>query len=203
MQINLLDEPERDLALSQYHTPAWLARRLAAWVSPTARVLEPACGSGNLIDALLRRGHDPARIVGVELDRGWAEFARARFDGRVEIWCANFLEDVFGRFDVVVQNPPFEDGQMTAFVGHALEHHAPQTFAIVPDYIEFGEERDRVYWAHKWQVQRRVRLPERVKYGGKWQATFETVVLKIERRTVPRHDELRSVVEEVWRREGA
>lgn len=204
MQTNLLGEPERDPALCQWHTPAWIARKLAAWVPRTARVLEPGCGSGNLIDALLRQGHDPARIVGVELDERWAAYCFARFGGRVQVVTANFLKERFGEFDVVLHNPPFDDSLAEAFLAHALAFHAPRTAALLPCYIEFGEERDRVRWAHEWQVMRRARLAERVKYGGDFQARFETIALKIDRRTSSRgDDEVRPVIEEVWRREAA
>lgn len=199
-QVNLFGEPEFDVALSQWHTPMWLARQLAAWVPPTAYVLEPSAGAGNLIQALLERGHYPARIVAIELDEAWAEHCRARFDGAVQVWRADFLSDMFGRFDVCLMNPPFEDGQHGRFIEHALDHHTGTVVGIFPAAVEFGEERDRTVWARKARVVRRARLPERVKYGGDNQAKFDTIALSLRRRLEHRlPGEISAVVEEVWR----
>ena len=198
-QTNMFGEPELSPALSQWHTPEWIARRLAAWVKPTMTVLEPSCGAGNLICPLLDRGHDPARIVGVELDEGWAEHCRARFSDRVKVHHGDFLTDFWGSFDAVLMNPPFEGGLHAQFLEHALVH-AAVVLAVLPVAIEFGEERDRLFWARRGRTTRRARLPERVKYGGASQASFETVALRVERRAKIRvPGEISAVLEEVWR----
>lgn len=198
-QTNMFGEPPLSPALSQWHSPDWVARRLAAWVPGGARVLEPACGAGNLIRPLLARGHAPEHITAVELDEGWADHCRIRFGHRVTVNHGDFLSKEWGRFDVVVMNPPFESGLHAAFLEHALIH-APVVLAILPVAVEFGEERDRVLWARKGRTTRRARLPERVKYGGASQASFETVVLRVERRVENRAPgELCAVLEEVWR----
>lgn len=197
-QVNLFGEPSHSVALSQWHTPDWIARRLAAWVPMGARVLEPACGAGNLIAALLRANPN-ANVTGIELDHAWAEHCRARFDGAVKVIHADFKSDSWGRFDCVLMNPPFENGLHAEFLELALTY-APVVLAILPVAIEFGEERDRTFWARKGRVVRRARLPERVKYGGASQASFETVALRVERRADLRTPgELSAVIEEVWR----
>lgn len=200
-QVSLFGEPPLRPELSQWHTPMAVARRLAHWIPKGVRVLEPACGSGNLIAALLELGHDPALITGVELDPSWAQHARDRFQGRVRIICGDFLAlstDTFGKVDVVLTNPPFEDGAHSAFVAHALKV-AFTTVGIFPVTIEFGGQRDRDLWSKVARVIRRARLPERVKYGGAFSASFETVALKIIRRNAPRlPGELATVLEEVW-----
>lgn len=202
-QVNLFGEPELSPALSQWHTPDWIARRLAAWVPMGARVLEPSCGAGNLIAALLSVNAS-ARITAVELDPAWAQHCRERFAGlvqagRIVVRNACFKSDSWGRFDVVLMNPPFEGGLHAEFLNLALDY-APVVLAILPVAIEFGEERDRVFWARKGRVTRRARLPERVKYGGDSQASFETVALRVERRADLRAPgELSAVIEEVWR----
>lgn len=201
-QTSLFGEPPLRSDLSQWHTPQTVARRLAAWVQPTMRVLEPACGSGNLIAALLERGHDPARILGVELDAAWMEHAYERFSKqRVQIVQGDFLKlaSLYSdHADVVLMNPPFEDGAHSAFVEKALEI-SELVIGIFPVTIEFGKDRDRDLWAKKARVVRRARLPDRVKYGGSFSASFETVALKIVRRDRPRaSDEVLTVQEEVW-----
>jgi predicted RNA methylase len=199
LQTNIFGEPELSPALSQWHTPDWVSRRLAAWVQREARVLEPSCGAGNLIAPLLAAGHDPGRITAIELDTAWADHCRIRFGHKVNVFNGDFLSDSWGRFDVILMNSPFENGLHARFLEHALTH-APVVIALMPVAIEFGEERDRTFWARKGRVVRRARLPERVKYGGASQASFETVALRVERRADLRAPgELAAVIEEVWR----
>lgn len=202
MQADLFGTPRLDAALSQWHTPAWLAKKLAAWVPEHARVLEPACDAGNLIEPLYRRGHDPKRIVGIELDEHWADHARARFENDVAVYCDDFREmspRTLGLFDVVLMNPPFEDGLHIEFLDHALKF-APRVVALLPVAVQFGEERDREFWARKAYVARRALVPCRVKYGGSSQASFETVALDVRaRERARRPGEVLTVEETVWR----
>ena len=201
-QISLFGEPPLRPELSQWHTPQTIARRLARWVPKSVRVLEPACGSGNLISALVENGHDPALIIGVELDQAWAQHARDRFARTgVLIVDGDFLKLAplySDHADIVLMNPPFEDGGHVAFVERALEI-SDVVIGVFPVTIEFGAERDRDFWAKKAKVVRRARVPNRVKYGGAYSANFETVALEIVRRDKPRAaDEVLTVREEVW-----
>jgi predicted RNA methylase len=198
VQRNLFGEPEQRAEASQWWTPMWFALRMAAWVPRTAHVIEPACGGGNLIKALLTLGHDPAKITAFDLDPAWSQHCRDQFPG-VKVFTGNFLEaQVFER-DVVLQNPPYEGDMHAQFVEHALRC-APVTIAAVPVSIEYGEERDRTLWAQKAQIVRRAKLPVRVKYGGAHSASFDSQVIKVCRRAELRAPgELCAVLEEVWR----
>lgn len=198
-QVHLFGEPPMRAESSQWFTPMSIARRMAAWVAPHQRVLEPACGSGNLIAALLERGHDPSLILGVELDPAWATHTSERFDHRVNVHCVDFLEwECPVEFDVCLTNPPFENAAHAAFVERALEL-APHVIGLFPSSIEYGEDRDAVLWQKLAMVTRRARLPGRVKYGGAFSASFDSCVLKIGRRATVRSPEQTAVVvEEVW-----
>lgn len=206
-QISLLGEPELKSERSQWFTAMWICRLLVQWIPPTARVLEPSCGSGNMIAALLERGHDPALIEAVELDPEWAEFASKRFEGRVRVRVGNFFDEYFevplGRadaFDVVFGNPPFEDNIHERFTIRGLEL-APTVTFILPVSIEYSRDRDHDLWAQKAIIRRRAKLPHRVKYGGKNQASFDSEALKIARRDAVREPgEINHVAEEVWSR---
>lgn len=210
-QRSLFGEPPLRPELSQWFSPMPLARRLAHWVPKGVRVVEPACGSGNLIAALLELGHHHKMILGVDLDAEWVAYARARFEHRsspgdgpltgVQIVQGDFLKHASlyaDHAEVVLMNPPFEDGAHSAFVAKALEI-STTVIGIFPVTIEFGKDRDRDLWSRVAKVVRRARLPERVKYGGSFSASFETVALEIVRRDKPRSaDEVLSVQEEVW-----
>lgn len=199
MQHSLFGEPEVHPTLSQWFTPPWLARRLAAWVPRGARILEPSCGRGSLLAALLRTGHGPENLAGIELDPKWAAFARDDLRP-VPIVHGDFLTLPYvpDSIDVVVMNPPFEDNAHLRFVLHALEL-APVVVGVFPVSFEFSRERDRSLWASHGVVTRRARLPERVDYGGDQSPSFDSVALRIERRDRHRaHNEARQVLEEVW-----
>jgi len=199
--LDLFGTPANDAALSQWQTPAWLARRVADWMPRGQRILEPSCGAGNLLDALIQARHRPSDLLGIEMDPRFAAHASERFSGAVQIICSDFLALPPPRADTVLMNPPFEANQHMHFVLRALELSCV-VVAIVPSSFEFGLERDRELWSKHGRVVRRARLPERVKYGGEMSASFDTVVLKIQRRTEPRlADEVSHVAEEVWRKE--
>jgi predicted RNA methylase len=200
-QQNLFGEPSLLPELSQWMTPAWLCRRIAGWVHRGWRVLEPSCGSGNLIDALLRAGHAPELINAVEIDPRWADHARARFGGAVDIHTGDFLKVLYATgVDVVLMNCPFEDNLHTAFVLHALKL-APVVIGVFPTAFEYSMERDRDLWATKAVTVARAKLPDRVDYGGDDSPSFDSVVLKIVRRNEARRPhEVTYVAEETWRR---
>ena len=205
-QTNLFGEPARDAAASQWFTPSWLAARLARWVPRSARVIEPACGSGNLIEALLRCGHLPERIIAIERDKRWAEHTYRRFERLVQVVYGDFLLDAHVRESCVafqptacLQNPPFEDNAHMRFIIAGLEL-APLVVGIFPGSIEFSGERDNRLWSQRAVVTRRALLPERVDYGGDQSPSFDSVALMIERRASPRRSpEVRHVREETWR----
>lgn len=200
-QESLFGEPALKPELSQWHTPMAVARKLAAWVPADARVLEPSCGGGNLIAALIHQGHDPRRITGVELDEKWADHADKRFLGKVSVYCADFLKHaaLYCDHDVAITNPPFEGGMHAAFIEALIDIGIPVVLAILPSSIEFGLERDHTLWSKKARVTRRARLPQRVQYGGSFSASFDTVALRIVPRTKPREaGELFAVEETVW-----
>lgn len=196
-QANLFGEPPQSAESSQWWTPPSLARRLVEWVPPGSRVIEPSCGSGNLIAALLERGHDPELITGVELDPLWAEHCRHRFGGRVRIVTQDFLSH-YGQYDCALTNPPYEKGQHSAFLEGLLDMGVPLVVGVFPHPIEFGVDRDHL-WRTKARVWRRARLPARVSYGGEHSASFETICLAVKRRDRERAEgEINYPAEEVW-----
>lgn len=111
-----------------YYTPSIIAHFLADWAiqSPTARVMEPSCGDGNLLDAaidsLTRQGASLEQIAelvhGVEIDpleaqKAQEHFTRRRIHANGQIHVGDFFDhcrDLIFRgmsFDAIIGNPPF------------------------------------------------------------------------------------------------
>lgn len=214
---DLFGEPERTATLSQFFTPAWLARRIVErWVPSGVLVLEPNAGRGNFVEPLLARGP----VLACEIDPLLCRFLRDRFrrqldepDGGFDLLEVDFLTvrpDVYGTTAVpylAVMNPPYEDGQDVSHIAHALEHTG-RVIAVVKSDFEFGAERDRAFWRHAC-VARRAILVDRPDFG----ATAETssgpsrnyVVLEIARvrNAHVGSTTLYYVNEERWRRPNA
>jgi len=87
---------------------------------PKLRWLEPSCGEGAIIQALLEQGVEPGRVVGVELDEHRARRCRlGRGTDLVAVVIADFLTMRASRlvlsgqshegegFDRIIMNPPF------------------------------------------------------------------------------------------------
>ncbi|WP_459203491.1 DUF3560 domain-containing protein (plasmid) [Ralstonia pseudosolanacearum] len=127
-----------------FPTPVDLARRMAdlADIRPGMRVLEPSAGTGLLLGALGGRmfGHNPERgeVVAIEVNRDLSRRLRGEFP-KTRVHCADFLSidgpaalvgDVpapvpLGDFDVIVMNPPFENGADIRHIRHALKMLKP------------------------------------------------------------------------------
>lgn len=197
-ETDLFGEPWRDLEQSQLFTPPWLARRMVGWVPRAARVYEPACGTGNLIEPLIERGHRPELILGIERDRRMVDFATKRFDGRVAIRWSDFFALELAPVDLVLMNPPYEENEHLRFVLAALDL-APVVVGLFPADFEFTQERDSKLWATRGVVTHRAILPERVKFTGAG-GQNEHVALRIARRMRHRRwDDERPVYEQTWR----
>jgi predicted RNA methylase len=203
-QSDLFGEPPRLAEKSQFWTPLWLARRMAGWVvGHKWRVLEPCVGRGNLVEGLIRAGHPATSILGLELDPRYVKYTYQKFEKRVPIVHANFLEwtppELLAPFDVVFMNPPYEENLHMQFVLHALEL-APFVIALVPITFEYSKERDCELWSQRGVIRRRAQLPERVKFAEGKGGEIDCEVLFISRRMEPRRvGEEREVIEETWR----
>jgi len=97
-----------------YYTPDEIASILALWTvrAPDARVLEPSCGDGQLVEAVAKHLGPSGSICGIELFPEESAKAAARGGGRAEIATGDFFawflhERPERRFDAVVGNPPF------------------------------------------------------------------------------------------------
>ena len=139
-------ESARAKELSQWFTPPELAARIVAWSGVTrgARVLEPSCGNGAFLGPITEAG---ATVRGVEID---ARLAEGMAGYGYNVVCGDFLAlspDLFGSFDLVVCNPPYERGADLEHVRHALKF-APRVVALLKVSFLRGQKRGRELWRH-------------------------------------------------------
>ncbi|SDC77889.1 Eco57I restriction-modification methylase domain-containing protein [Actinokineospora iranica] len=99
--------------LGAHYTPAglarFLARRVARQVDGPVRVLDPACGDGELLAAMAELAPD-AEFVGFDLDADAVAVARERLPGaRIEQGDFTEIGETLpaAAFDVVITNPPY------------------------------------------------------------------------------------------------
>jgi protein-L-isoaspartate O-methyltransferase len=84
------------------------------------RILEPSCGKGDILDAVLELAPD-ANVTAIEFNRNLEEVLQAKGH---EVAFGDFLEH-HGEYDCIVMNPPFENGQDIDHVRHAFSLLAP------------------------------------------------------------------------------
>ena len=90
-----------------YYTPEPIAEYVAEWVGAAGqRLLEPACGDGNILEPLSRRSE---KVQGIELFPDEANVAAARTGSDVVIgdFFTWFGEEQHGVYDGVAGNPPY------------------------------------------------------------------------------------------------
>lgn len=205
-----MDSERRDLALSQWFTPPKLAERIVQfaameglWRSKlftrSLRVLEPSCGHGALIKPLCDVSAD-IDLVGVDIDPRNVAVCESRDWGlhSQRFICANFLTHDFKgeRFDVVLMNCPFEDGQTEAHILRALEW-SDVVIAHCPLTTLAGVDRGGNLWG-KHELRRMAVCSSRPKYGEKGGQT-DMVTFGIEKGSGSRNrDAVHDVRVEFW-----
>lgn len=95
-------------------TPPEIAARMVDYLDyEMGGVLEPSCGTGNLIQAMLEHDFyiDPADITAIERHHNLVEVCERRFNNEIYPIQADFLEYEPPKnvlFDYVLMNPPFK-----------------------------------------------------------------------------------------------
>lgn len=115
--------------------PDWAARMVAYLnAPPQAEVLEPQCGTGNLINALIDAGHSAGNIIGVEQHHTLAQCARSRFpDAQLYQDCfLSWSQAETARFDYILTNPPFRQVHAHMKAAISLLAEGGHLVALVP-----------------------------------------------------------------------
>lgn len=138
-----------------YVEEAWCTEGLADAVPFGGTVLDPACGSGRIVDVFRRRGFD---AVGSDLvDRGYPH-CTPRVDFTLPgSWPA-------GSFDNVVSNPPYYSGKgSVVFLEHGLVVARRRVAVLVPLPFLAGQRRHALFTAlpvsHVLVLSRRPSMP--------------------------------------------
>lgn len=120
-----------------FPTPKEIARKMVdrAGIIAGRRVLEPSAGTGNLIEAAAKStGFDCFRLVAVEINQSLIatlETMRNHWlyanGDNFKIVRGDFLEcnGDLGKFDIVLMNPPFENGSDIKHIKHAMTFLKP------------------------------------------------------------------------------
>jgi predicted RNA methylase len=192
-----LTEAERRQALSQWHTEPRLARRVWHWANKYEQprsVLEPSVGHGALVRPILEERFGCTDLVLVDIDPravlACEELAaRAGRQGmRCAVECGDFLERrqsdyALELFDLVLMNPPYEEGRAEEFVMHALAISS-RVVGVFKASIHHGLGRFRMLWSSA-RVTREVKLATRPTFGrgesGSKTGETDYVVLEIRR----------------------
>lgn len=194
-----LEHEERLPELSQWHTDPRLARKLWRWANRYEQprtVLEPAAGHGALIRPILDEPFACTSVVMLDIDprtRGPLEElcdrARERSVGLYfETECMDFLERgksrfAAQRFDLALENPPYEEGRAEEFILHSLAV-AERVVGIFKASLHHSASRYRMLWSRA-RVTREAKLATRPSFGrgesGTKQGETDFVALEIKR----------------------
>ena len=93
-------------------------------------VLEPSAGTGNIIKGLLSVIDDNIKVNAIEVNPLFSNIIKEKFNKRVNVVNTDFL-NYNDRNDIVLMNPPFDQGRWKLHVKHALTL-SNHVFAILP-----------------------------------------------------------------------
>lgn len=186
-------EPALDrLALSQWHTPPALALRMAKWAGGAirlSRILEPSAGGGALVRAAIECEAKAGAIDAIELDPRWATKLRD-IGGGLRIENRDYLVRPARdhRYDLCLQNPPYEGGMDGRFLGKAMDE-SDRVIALVRTVALHGDERFRTVWRRcqadgDFALIGLAILSARPDFGGEHSAMADFCVVKLARRSL-------------------
>jgi len=109
----------------QYMTPEWCVDLLLKYEKVAGKVLEPCCGTKNIVNRLIKNGVDRNNILTMDIGEKFEPDILTDFT-KIDLGSA--------RFDVVVTNPPFIFAQ--EFLDKCLAHSNKVIFLLRLNYLE-------------------------------------------------------------------
>tara|TARA_Y100000782_G_scaffold109957_1_gene135597 strand:- start:1682 stop:2266 length:585 start_codon:yes stop_codon:yes gene_type:complete len=116
-------------------TPPDVALRMASYIPPLHKtVLEPHCGTGNLVAALLENGFSLKDITAVELSGDLIQVVNNRFPGLPLMpGCfLNYARKCCKRYSSILMNPPFKHVKLHMNAALGLLEKGGGLIALVP-----------------------------------------------------------------------
>lgn len=162
LDVGTFPDGSRKEELSQHFTPASLAERIVAFagIEEGERVLEPSAGSGAFVGPLLKAG---AQVTAIEIDGRYVDHLSTTHPA-AHVIEADFLAVTPFHVDLVLMNPPYENGLDGAFIAHALKF-APRVIALIRTHALHGRERYGSLWRHT-AITRLALCVNRPSFGG-------------------------------------
>lgn len=155
-------------ALSQWMTDPALAARIVNWAlkpdDKPKRALEPSAGEGSFVGPLVK-ALGAENVVAVEIDTPLSCRLQSQYSG-VQVVNQDFTGWVpdGALFDLAVMNSPYEGGQDTDHLSHALEV-ARRVVAITRTNILHGQKRFDRIWS-KAYLRRKINFIDRPRFSG-------------------------------------
>lgn len=121
---------DKKVELQQFFTPPAVAkvavdRLMKGRTTKGITVMEPSCGSGNMLAALFEYDINPALVNAVEIDEPLAKAVQAKYP-TMHVVNGDFLKlTKVASQDLVIMNPPFTNQQDIMHVTRALGHLKP------------------------------------------------------------------------------
>jgi hypothetical protein len=119
-----------------YIEPEWTSARLFKVHPFSVDIIDPACGSGRIVNAARQAGY---RVGGFDIVK------RAKHDFPF-VQCDFIERNLFDYMDNIVSNPPFKHCDTNSdfiFVRRALQAVRDQVALLLPAKFEYGEKRGR------------------------------------------------------------
>lgn len=188
------DEPRLDL--SQWYTPAKLARMIVEWtlrsyyiddpgqwrkMPDCLSILEPAAGRGALIHDI----PEQHLITAFDIDPRNAEHLTTNYL-HANVFLADFLTFIDpGHFDLAIMNPPYENDQDLDFARRVVvDGVADRAVMLMRSVFRHGKKRWEEFWRYV-DLNRQVDLVTRPKFGGENTALSDFAVFDVIKRDVP------------------
>ncbi len=194
MKSNLVKSKARVKEFGEVYTPPKVVEMmldhvpLDVWNDPTKTFLEPACGNGNIVVAIIRRKMlhgstlEQALLTtfGVDIQPDNVDECRSRIISEFSvsenlhdvvyqnIVCKNFLKDDGDvKYDVIISNPPYQK------MDQAEDSKNKNKISASPIYPDFHEKSEKLDASHIIMI-----IPAKALQGGKGLSDFRKNVLK-------------------------
>lgn len=164
-------QKRKGVAFSQYLTPDSIAELMAdlsrQYLPTDISTLEPCCGTGQLIRALMKVGYGQEMITAFDIDPQMAALC-ARIYPQTDIFCGDFRKvELYGMN--IIANPPFETAICTPFLTWlgSVQFHGNVAVLLLPNgFIDRTKPNDIGRVMEQYEILNRKKLGPVFKNNG-------------------------------------